>query len=372
MKENKPKRKILVAMSGGVDSSVSAALLVKSRQYAKLRRNFDIEGVFMKFWEGEDKEVEGAWNRCCSPAAAKRASWVAKSLGIPFTIVDFSKEFKEKIITYFLDGFRKGLTPNPCIICNEEIKFGLLLEKVSEMGADFIATGHYTKTSLDFNNPNSKKPIKLFMGADSNKDQSYFLWKLNQEKLRHVLFPVSGYEKPQVRKMAKKFRLPVYNTEESQELCFITGETDEYLAEQLGEKKGNIVDQQGAVVGEHNNAAIFTIGQRKGLGLNNGPFYVLEKDAEKNVVVVTKNEKDLYKKELEARDVQWLSGKAPKFPLKAKAKIRYRHKEVSVMVTQLANENCKVVFTLPQKAITPGQSVVFYKGKELLGGGIIV
>ncbi|OGZ24632.1 MAG: tRNA 2-thiouridine(34) synthase MnmA [Candidatus Nealsonbacteria bacterium RIFCSPLOWO2_01_FULL_43_32] len=347
--------KIIVAMSGGVDSSVAAALLKK--------QGFDVTGVFMKFWLGLSTGLVERWNRCCSSDAEKRARAVAKILKMPFYVFNFSKEFKKKIVDDFLKEYQVGRTPNPCVVCNKEIKFGLLLKKALALEADFVATGHYVRIKGD----------RLLKGKDKDKDQSYFLWQLSQKQLKHILFPVGNYTKPEVRILAKKFKLPFFETPESQEICFVQNTTNEFLARYLKQKPGSIVDLKGKVLGKHRGLAFYTLGQRKGIGLSGGPYFVLKKDLEKNLLIVTKNEKDLEQKELRFKNANWLS---PKDPAKAwptgqagkiKAKIRYRAKLAS---GKLVKPN-KFVFDKPQCAITPGQSVVFYLGEELLGGGII-
>ena len=335
-------------MSGGVDSSVAAALLK--------RAGFNVAGVFMKFWLGPSTGLVERWNRCCSSDAEQRAREVARVLKMPFYVFNFSKEFKKKIVDCFLKEYRAGRTPNPCVSCNKEIKFGLLLEKALALEAAYIATGHYVRIKGD----------KLLKGKDKNKDQSYFLWQLNQKQLKHVLFPVGGYTKKEVRILAKKFKLPTFETPESQEICFVQNTTNEFLARYLKQKPGSIVEIDGRVLGKHQGLAFYTIGQRKGIGFSGGPFWVLRKDLKKNLLIVTKKEKDLYGKELRFENANWLSGKTPKLPIKVKAKVRYRSKLASAIVFK-----DKVVFKQPQRAITPGQSVVFYQGEELLGGGVI-
>ncbi len=321
--------KVIVAMSGGVDSSVAAALLK--------RDGFNVIGVFLKLWPGFD---------------GKKAQEAAKKLGIDFYILDFQKEFKKKVVDYFIKEYKLGRTPNPCVVCNKEIKFELLFQKIP---GDFLATGHYVRL----------KNGRLFKAKDKNKDQSYFLWQLNQKQLSRVLFPVGGYTKPQVRALARKFKLLVLDIRESQEICFIQTSLNDFLKKYIKPKPGRIVDKEGRKIGEHPGLCFYTIGQRKGTRLSAGPYYVLDKDTKKNVLIVTKNERDLYKKELIVKDVNWISKK--KLPLKVMAKIRYRHKLASAVV-----DKNKVIFTKPQRAITPGQSAVFYKGQELLGGGIIL
>jgi len=337
-------KKIIVAMSGGIDSSVTAALLKKA--------GFGVRGIFMKLNNlPQSKESE------------KRAGKVAKILKISFSVIDLRKEFKKKVMDCFIKEYKKGFTPNPCVVCNKEIKFGLLLERVFKMGADFLATGHYIRTIK------IKDKIHLFSGGE--KDQSYFLWKLNQKQLRRVFLPVGHYNKNEVRGLAKEFKLPLLKVPESQEICFVPNDINNFLSRYFKSKPGKIVDTRGKILGLHQGLYLYTIGQRKGINLPGGPYYVLEKNLEKNNLVVTKNEKDLSKKELIAGSVNWVSGDKPKFPLIIKAKIRYRHEPVSATVKLLNKKNIKVIFNKPQRAVTPGQSVVFYKGKELLGGGII-
>ncbi len=379
-------KKVIVAMSGGVDSSVAAALLK--------RAGFYVVGVFMKFWLTpklsspaadfgcQRQEFDDGWagyNRCCSPESEKRAGWVAKSLGIPFYILNLEKEFKKKVVDYFLDGYKKGITPNPCVVCNKEIKFGLLLEKALAMDADFIATGHYARIRKFVSS--KKIHYSLISAKDKEKDQSYFLWQLTQKQLRHILFPIGDYTKTEIKGLAKRFKLPVFDVPESQEICFIpNGDIGEFLKSQIKAKKGKIVSPKreknikmfnSCVIGEHKGLCFYTIGQRKGIGLSGGPYYVLDKDLKKNLLIVTKNEKSLYKKGLIAKNVNWISGEKPKLPITVKAKIRYRHNAALATINSLKPTVYKLKFKIAQRAITPGQSVVFYKGNELLGGGII-
>ena len=398
-------------MSGGVDSSVAAALLKRAggdelrsssrtSSLERVRKNFnsfgfanarvfDVIGIFMKFWKApDDNGLIGGWNRCCSPEAESRARKVAKILKIPFYVVNFEKEFKKLIVDYFLKENKLGLTPNPCVICNKEIKFGLLFKKALALGADFVATGHYARK---IQNPKSKNQ-KLLMAKDKNKDQSYFLWMLNQKQLKRTLFPVGDYTRKEVEKMAKKFKLPVLKAKKSVEICFvkttihpvksrragISSKTklfngvNDFLSKYLKSKPGQIVDVRGKVLGKHRGLHFYTIGQRKGIGLPGGPYYVLNKDLKKNFLIVTRNERNLYKKELTAKNANWISDKIPKFPLRIKAKIRYRHQLAPAIITKTLNpETYTLKFEKSQRAITPGQSVVFYKGEELLGGGII-
>jgi tRNA-specific 2-thiouridylase len=318
--------------------------------------------------------------------AKERAKKIAKILKIPFYVFNLKKEFKKKIIDYFLKEYKAGNTPNPCVLCNKEIKFGLILEKALSLGADFVATGHYARkiqnSKFKMQNENSKcKIFKLLRAKDKDKDQSYFLWMLNQEQLKRILFPIGNYTKEEVKNFARKFKLPLLKVKKSVEICFIEKTINDFLRKYLKEKPGKIVDTQGKVLGEHRGLWFYTIGQRKGIGLSGGPWWVVDKDLKKNLLIVTKTEKDLLKKELFCKDVNWISGKEPKLPLEAKAKIRYKTDFVKVAIhstfahlrkcANIKNKIYKVIFKKPQRAITPGQSVVFYKGEEILGGGII-
>ena len=326
-------------MSGGVDSSVAAALLKEA--------DFEVTGIFMKLDELKSSENE------------RRARSVAKKLNIPFYIQDYRKEFKEKIIKSFIKECEKGKTPNPCVVCNKEIKFKLLFKHFK---ADFIATGHYARI----------KDNRLLKGKDKNKDQSYFLWRLDSKLLNRTLFPVGGYTKKEVKQLAGNFNLSMKDVAESQEICFIKTTVNDFLKEYLKQKPGAIVDTKGKVIGKHQGLWFYTIGQRKGIKLSGGPYYVLDKNLKRNTLIVTKDERDLSKKELKAEKVNWIKDRSPKLPLKIKAKIRYLHKAAEAkIISKNKKGDYKIEFSKPQRAVTPGQSVVFYCGQEVLGGGII-
>jgi tRNA-specific 2-thiouridylase len=350
-------KKIIVAMSGGVDSSVAAALLKRAA--------FEVSGVFMRLND-------------FSSQAEKRARKVAKFLKIPFYVFDFRKEFKKRIIDDFLKGYKKGTTPNPCVICNKEIKFGLLLEKSLALDADFVAAGHYARLRRAGQN------FKLLRAKDKNKDQSYFLWRLNQKQLKRILFPVGDYTRKEVELMARKFRLPVLSAKKSVEICFIPNTINDFLKKYLKEKAGPIVEQVHygvkKIIGQHRGLWFYTIGQRKGIKLSGGPYYVIAKDFKKNILIVSKNKKDLARKELVAKNINWIHpvkcrgaaiSRDARLFNRVKAKIRYRHEAALATIYKMQSKKYKILFTKLQRAITPGQSVVFYKGKELLGGGII-
>lgn len=346
MKKDFKNNRVVVAMSGGVDSSVAAALLKEG--------DLDVVGIFIKFW----KDGNDGKNRCCSIDSEKRARLVCEKLSIPFYVFNLEREFKKEVVDYFLKSYKLGLTPNPCVVCNKEIKFGLLIKKALSIDAQYIATGHYCLLG------EMKDGYKLLKGNDKEKDQSYFLWQLNQKQLSRVLFPVGGYTKSEVRQLAKEFKLPTATTPESQEVCFIENKTDDFLEKYIGQKPGDIVEN-GKQIGTHKGLWFYTIGQRKGIKLPNGPYYVISKNDKKNQLIVSKNEKDLLTKEFEIKNINWIYSK-PKGSIKVNVKIRYKSKAIPAVV-----KNNKVIFIKPQRAVTPGQSAVFYVGKELIGGGII-
>jgi len=356
-------RRVVVAMSGGVDSSVASALLKNA--------GFDVVGIFMKFW----KEGSGGENRCCSAESEKLARQVAKKIGIPFYVLNAEKEFKKKVVDCFLKEYKAGNTPNPCVVCNKEIKFGFLIERALKIGANFVATGHYAII----------KNGKLLKSRDKDKDQSYFLWQLNQRQLKHILFPIGKYTKPEVRKLAKKFELPTAQAPESQEICFVHTTIYDFLEKYLKTKPGKIISSEESaglrhpqtcgcrrpakLLGEHQGLWFYTIGQRKGLEIPQGPYFVIDKNKKKNLLIVSKNKKDLEKKELIAKNVNWIL--LPKLPLQAQVKIRYKSNLAKAKILKHSKNKVKIIFEKPQKAITPGQSAVFYKDKELLGGGVV-
>lgn len=342
------KKIVIIGMSSGVDSSVSAALLKK--------QGFDVIGAFMRL--AKSKKYL---------SAEKKARGVAKNLKIPFLVFDFSKDFKKKIIDRFLKEHSRG-TPNPCVWCNQEIKFGLFLEKALKLKADYVATGHYSRIVGN----------KLLKGQDKTKDQSYFLWTLNQKKLKRILFPVGDYTKKETRELAKKLKIANLVSKESEDICFVDGNLKSFIKENLLLKPGLIIDVSGRVVGIHSGLVLYTIGQRKNIripssGPSTDPYYVKKLDFKRNVLRVTQNEKDLYGQELTIKKVNWISGQEPKLPIKALVKIRYLHQAAKAIIDK-KNKKIVVRFLKAQKAITPGQSAVFYGGKgnnEVLGGGVI-
>lgn len=350
---------VFVALSGGVDSSVAAFLLKKAGN--------DVSGVFMRLADSYQ-------------AGEKMARLAAKKIGIPFLVFDFRQEFKKKVIDYFLKQTKAGLTPNPCVICNEEIKFGLFLDKALKMGADFIATGHYVRIeNTKYKILNTK--YKLLKAKDTQKDQSYFLWRLGQKQLSRVLFPLGGYTKSEVRLMAKKAGLPTAAAKESQDLCFLVKGSADFLRHNLKAKTGDIIEAKTKkVIGRHFGLGFYTIGQSQGFGAGifpkeqaKGPYFVLRKETKKNLLIVTRNKNDLLSKECLVKEVNWISGKTPILPLKAKVKIRSRQTEMAAVILKTKKAGQVLVrFTKLQMAVTPGQSAVFYRGNELIGGGVIV
>jgi len=347
MKQRKAKNNspvVFIGLSGGIDSAVAAGIL--SMKHC-------VVGVFLKLFKNH---------------SFKPAEKIARKLNIPFLVMDFQKEFQKNVIDYFLEEFSNGRTPNPCVMCNKKIKFGLFLKKSLEMGADFIATGHYVR-KLQISN--SKFPVfKLYKAKDKKKDQSYFLWTLTQAQLKKILFPLGDYTKKQVYELAKKWNLPY--RKESVDICFLKGDHREFLKKHLKLNPGPIIHTSGKIIGTHKGLFLYTIGQRKEIGVSGGPFYVVGFDFKNNALIVTGDfyDKNLYKKELIAKNVNWILKKNLKFPLKCCARIRYQHKEEPAEILKLKNKY-KVIFKKAQRAITPGQSVVFYKNNQLLGGGII-
>jgi len=351
--------KVVVAMSGGVDSSVAAALLKE--------QGYDVIGMMLRLWSEPGKEDS---NRCCTPDSMAQARRVAAILDIPFYVIDAKDVFQRTVVQYFLDGYARGETPNPCLICNRQIRWTFLLDHALALGADFMATGHYVRkqTTDNFH--------QLLRAVDRNKDQSYVLHVLNQEKLAKALFPVGDYPKPEIRQIAEKYGLPTASRKDSQDLCFLAG--DDYrnflqrnAAEML--KPGAIVTRAGQSLGEHNGLANYTIGQRKGLGVASAvPLYVLGKNAATNSLIIGTQE-ELGSSELTARDVNWVSGEEPPAePFRAEVKIRYTAREAWALVAPLNGGQVKVEFDASQRDITAGQAAVFFQNDIVLGGGIIL
>lgn len=359
MKIKKKPGRVLVAMSGGVDSSVAAQLLKN--------QGYEVAGVFLHFWKDESAGAK-AENRCCSLESLLDAKAVAGKVGIPLYTFNFSEPFKKAVVDNFLSEYSSGRTPNPCVVCNREIKIGRLLKYARRLGFDYVATGHYLNIKKVGRN------CQLFKAKDKNKDQTYFLYTFKPDELKHLLFPLGNYTKPQVRKLAEKFKLKVAAKPESQDICFLSGPHNDFLKKYLSLKRGDIqLLETQEKIGEHEGLPLYTIGQRRGLVGGTGPYYVAKFDYKNNILFVVKNwnEGILYKDSLVAKKVNWLSGAAPKKNLKCSAVIRYGHPAVDCVVAPAANNQYSVKFKKPQRAVTPGQSVVFYDKKQVLGGGII-
>jgi len=350
---------VVIAMSGGVDSSVSAALL-KAQGYR-------VSGVSLQLYDPIPREAGCRIKTCCSLDDVLDAGRVAKKLGIPFEVIDMRAEFKQLVIDYFIAEYAAGRTPNPCIRCNDLIKFDLLLKRAKEMGADLLATGHYARTEED---ADGRK--WLLTGRDPAKDQSYFLFTLTQEQLQQVVFPVGQLEKPAVRKLAEEYKLPVAQKHESQEICFIPDNDYVRFLESHGisPKSGEIVTGNGTIVGRHSGTHQFTIGQRKGLGIAwKHPLHVVALDSELNRVVVGASD-ELSRHSLSAGSATWSSPPAAG-EFRAACRIRYRHQPAPCSVVMLAGDRFEVHFDIPQTSVTPGQAAVLYDGERVLGGGWI-
>ncbi|MBI5295423.1 MAG: tRNA 2-thiouridine(34) synthase MnmA [Chloroflexi bacterium] len=349
--------KVVVAMSGGVDSSVAAALLKQ--------QGYEVMGMMMRLWSEPGKEET---NRCCTPDSMGQARRVAAKLDIPFYVVDAKDVFRKTVVEYFLEGYAAGGTPNPCLVCNRSIRWEFLLNHALALGADFMATGHYVRRN------DERGRIALLRAVDPSKDQSYVLHVLTQEKLRRALFPVGEYPKTEIRKIAESFGLPTASRPDSQDLCFLAGEDyRNFLQRNAAEmlKPGEIVTTDGRVVGHHNGLPNYTIGQRKGLGLASPvPLFVITKHATRNTLVVGTAD-ELGSSALTAKDVNWISGAAPAEPFRAQVKIRYTARPAWAWVTPLNGEQAQVQFDLPARDVTAGQAAVFYVEDEVLGGGII-
>jgi len=345
-------------MSGGVDSSAAAALLKQ--------QGYDVTGMMLRLWSEPGKAES---NRCCTPDSMAQARRVAGILDIPFYVVDAKEIFRETVVQYFLDGYARGETPNPCLMCNRQIRWTFLLNRALALGAEFLATGHYARIEK-----NERGKSELLRAVDYSKDQSYVLHVLTQEQLRRALFPVGEYPKSEIRRIAADFGLPTASRVDSQDLCFLAGDDyRNFIQRNASEilKPGDIVMRDGKAIGRHTGLANYTIGQRKGLGVaSSTPLYVLAKDATRNALIVGAQE-ELGFTELTARDVNWISGEAPLEPFRAQVKIRYTAKEVAALVIPMGQGQVKVKFDAPVRDATAGQAAVFYQGDVALGGGTI-
>lgn len=392
----KQKLKIAVAMSGGVDSSVAAKLLKDQGHF--------VAGIFLHFWKEEPppltKGGRGDFtfeNKCCSNQALLDARRVAAKIGMPLYTLNFVKLFKKQVADNFLAEYARGRTPNPCVRCNKSVKLGFLIKEAKKLGFDYVASGHYARLKREFSisnfppfanategkqfSKNKKIIYKLHKAKDKNKDQSYFLYTLNQNELKHLLFPLGNYTKTEVRQMAKRWKLPVAEKKDSQEICFIPEKShNEFLRRHLKLNPGPIKlltpqppFERGArgVIGAHEGLPLYTIGQRKGIKIGGiGPFYAVKMDYKTKTLYVVRDSRDkqLFSDRLTVKNVNWLSGTAP---AAAQAVIRYRHPAAACRLKKINRLTYSVKFKEPQRAVTPGQSIVFYRHEEVLGGGII-
>ncbi len=351
---------IVVGVSGGVDSSV-AALLLKNA-------GADIAGMFMQNWEEDER-----FGECHAERDRADAVRVCAKLGIPFHARNFAAEYWDRVFEHFLDEYRAGRTPNPDVLCNREIKFKTFLEHARALGAEKIATGHYARTD------ERDGRQRLLRGLDANKDQSYFLYALGQPQLAATLFPVGELPKPEVRRLAREAQLPTHDKKDSTGICFI-GERDfrEFLGSYIPARNGEMRTPEGKRIGEHDGVMYYTLGQRTGLGIggrrdaSSEPWYVVGKDVAENLLIVAQGNETrwLYSSTLRASELSWIAGMAPAAEFRCTAKTRYRQADQACSV-RICDNGCKVDFDTPQRAVTPGQSVVFYRDEECLGGGVI-
>jgi len=346
--KNTIKGKVVVAMSGGVDSSVAAALLKE--------KGYDVIGVTMQLWPDN-----GRSDGCCSLSAVEDARRVAAQLKIPYYVLNFRDIFKKHVINNFISEYNRGRTPNPCVVCNERIKFDALLKKAKALGARYLATGHYARIVKERGGYSLKK------GRDPEKDQSYFLYPLSQKALSMTLFPLGDMTKSEVRDIARSLGLKVADKKESQEICFVEGSYKGLF----NPKEGDIVDRSGKLVGKHKGYQLYTVGQRRGLGISGEkPSYVVKIDPKRNKITVG-NKGDVYGDDLLAGKLNLFNTGLISRPITVKARIRYKSPAAEAKLMPLNKGKLRVMFKSPQFAITPGQSIVFYKGNKVLGGGII-
>jgi len=353
--------RVIVGMSGGVDSSVSALLLKQ--------QGYQVEGLFMKNWDEDD-----GTEYCTAIADLNDAQAVCDKIGIKLHKANFAAEYWDRVFEHFLVEYRAGRTPNPDILCNKEVKFKAFLDYALTLGADFIATGHYVRRAEQDGH------AYLLKGLDNNKDQSYFLHAVDESKIARTLFPVGELEKPEVRALAEQHHLITHDKKDSTGICFI-GERkfSDFLKQYIPAQPGNIETDTGDIIGKHQGLMYHTIGQRQGLGIgglknyDESPWYVAQKDLERNVLVVVQGAQHplLFASELETTQVDWINQEPESFPYRCKAKVRYRQADQDCVIEKLGEQHYRVVFDQPQRAVTPGQSVVFYQENRCLGGGVI-
>ncbi|MSQ32662.1 MAG: tRNA 2-thiouridine(34) synthase MnmA [Dehalococcoidia bacterium] len=352
------KERIVVAMSGGVDSSVAAYLLKEA--------GYEVIGLTMRLYSDPEPDQPARAKRCCSIEDIDDARRVCQIIGAPHYAMNFEEQFKTGVIDYFISEYQNGRTPHPCIACNSRIKFDALMERAQALGADLVATGHYARISHDASG------YHLLRAGDPAKDQSYVLFNLRQDLLSRIRMPIGEMAKPEVRRIAAELGLPVADKPDSQEICFVTsGSYKDFIKARVSTKAGNIVDGAGNVIGRHNGSVDYTVGQRKGLGLAEKPgVFVTAIDAEKNEVKVGPIA-SLMGTRLLAGGMNYVSGAIPNAPISVSAKIRYKSIDAPAILIPHAGSEAEVVFATPQRAITPGQAVVLYQGDEVIAGGFI-
>ncbi len=350
------KKRVAVALSGGVDSSMAALLLQEV--------GYEVVGITMRLWHEKKATLGGQHYSCYSTQDIYDVEQICLTFGIPLHIIDLEREFKQYVIDYFCQEYRQGRTPNPCIACNQHIKFGFVLNQALFLGADYLATGHYARTEY------FDDAYHLLKGVDLKKDQSYMLCTLGQEKLSHLLFPLGGYLKAEVKELARQKGLPIASKPSSQDICFITTDYGTLLGQHSATSPGEIVNRWGEVLGKHRGIAFYTIGQRHGFGLaSSSRLYVTKIEPDINRITVG-SEEEICSQKLTASKVNWVSGRPPSKPVEITAKIRYKSPE-AVATLYPESDSAEIQFHQLQHAITPGQAVVFYRDSEVLGGGII-
>ncbi len=371
----RPRERVVVAMSGGVDSSVAAALLSQE--------GYEVAGIMLRLWASEAPAEEACdpladssngriqhfvHNRCCTPDAVEDARRVCDLLDIPFYLLNAQQTFHQHVVEPFVSAYVAGQTPNPCLACNRHIRFGFLLRYARALGARYLATGHYARVQKEDDR------YRLMRGIDAQKDQSYVLYMLGQEDLAHVLFPVGHFRKPAIRKLAHEFGLPVAEKGDSQDLCFVAGgDYRQLLSEQAPDalRPGPIFDQAGHRLGTHDGLPLYTIGQRRGLGLHTGhPLYVLRLNTQENSLIVGPPEA-LGRRDVAVAAVHYVAGQPPRGPVRVTAKLRYTAPAAPATLEPLAEGRARLIFDEAQRAVSPGQAAVFYDDDEVLGGGLI-